>query len=235
MTIGEIIQRIQSLYSKGIQSDDSRLSSRHIYNKMLSTRSRLITQKANKNQYISQWNYQTIDCIELIIAPQHDCPCIPDIGCNILRTKYKLPKPLLNLNDSLIKSVTSIDGTINYTKTTWENKKYKKGNKYTSSKPDYFIKNNYLYITDRKASRIVTITGLFDDPIEVSNYKTECNNKISHKDLECECILDKEFPIDSDLIEPLIDICKEELLVQFSQGIEDITNDTKDNLLQQTK
>ena len=35
MKIKEIIQRVQSLYSKGVQSDDTRLSDRHIYNKMV--------------------------------------------------------------------------------------------------------------------------------------------------------------------------------------------------------
>ena len=33
MKIGEIVTRVQSLYSKGVASDDSRLSNRLIYNK----------------------------------------------------------------------------------------------------------------------------------------------------------------------------------------------------------
>ena len=38
MIIGDIIQRIQSLYSKGVQSDDTRLKSRHIYNVLITNR-----------------------------------------------------------------------------------------------------------------------------------------------------------------------------------------------------
>ena len=75
MKIGEIVQRVQSLYSKGVHSDDSRLSARHIYNKLLTVRARLISQEAKKKQKISQWNYQTISCIELIKVPAHECPC----------------------------------------------------------------------------------------------------------------------------------------------------------------
>ena len=45
MTTGEVIQRIQSLYSKGVQSDDSRLRPRHIYNKLLSTTAKLYEQQ----------------------------------------------------------------------------------------------------------------------------------------------------------------------------------------------
>jgi len=58
MTIKEIIQRVQSLYSKGVQSDDVRLEDRHIYNKMITVRSKLISQEAKKRQKINQWNYQ---------------------------------------------------------------------------------------------------------------------------------------------------------------------------------
>ena len=45
MTVGDLIQRVQSLYSKGVESDDSRLTRRHIYNKLLSVRSTLIFNK----------------------------------------------------------------------------------------------------------------------------------------------------------------------------------------------
>ena len=109
MKIGEISQRVQSLYSKGVSSDDSRLSSRHIYNKLLTTRAKLISEQAKKKQRVSQWNYQVISCIELIKVPAHECPCLPPIGCDMLRSKYKLPKPLSGLSGSLIQTVTTID------------------------------------------------------------------------------------------------------------------------------
>ena len=66
MKVHEIIQRVQSLYSKGCQSDDSRLSPRHIYSKLVSLRSKYISQQAKKKQKINQWNFQTLPCVELI-------------------------------------------------------------------------------------------------------------------------------------------------------------------------
>ena len=60
MKVIEIIQRIQSLYSKGAQSDDSRLSDRHIYNKLLTLRSKYISQQAKKKQKVNQWNFQVL-------------------------------------------------------------------------------------------------------------------------------------------------------------------------------
>ena len=44
--------------------------------------------------------------------------------------------------------------------------------------------------------------------------------------VDCTSPLDKEFPIDNDMIDTLIDMCKQELIEQFSQMIEDATNNS---------
>lgn len=233
MKIKEIIQRIQSLYSKGVQSDDVTLSDRHVYNKMVTVRSKLISQEAKKKQKVNQWSYQTLNCVELIKAPVHECPCMPPIGCDILRTKHPIPKPLTDLNSHLIQSVTTIDGRIVFSEIGWIEKKYKADSKYTANKPDYYIRNNYLYITHRSGIKLITITGLFDDPLVASSFPSYCPECTDCHD--CESLLDKEFPIDNDMIDTLIDICKEELIGQFSQTIGDLTNNSSDNIPENSK
>jgi len=233
MTIGEVIQRIQSLYSKGVQSDDTRLSARHIYNKLLSVRSRLIYQKVNKRQMISTWSYQVINCAELIKAPISECPCLPTGACSILRTKHKLPKPINSLDKHIISSVSTLDGETMFDATTWALAKYSTGNKYTSTKPGWYIKDEYMYITNLKILKAITIMGLFDEPVEVSKFPSVCCDEGSVDD--CECMLDKPFPIDSDLIDPMIELSVGELIEVFNSNREDQTNDAKDNLTQETK
>ncbi len=229
MTIGENLQRVQSLYSSGVQSDDSRLSSRHIYNKLLSVRAKLITQKINKKQQISQWNYQPLRCVELIEVPIHECPCLPPIGCKILRTKYKLPKPLNSLTSHMLKSVTSIDGQIVFGEISWIEKKYSKGNKYTSQKPDYFIRDGYLFITVKNESSpmLLYIEGLFEDPIEVYEFTSfcDCGDGV---DTECIDVKDLEFPIDLEQVDTLIELAAKELVEFFLRVPEDKTNDSRD-------
>ena len=236
MLVSEIIQRIQSLYSKGVKSDDSRLSNRHIYSKLLSVRSRLVYQKINKKQKLSQWSFQVLPCVELIKAPLHECPCIPTGKCTILRTKFKLPKPVGSLNKDMIKSVTSLDGKLVLTETTFDTQKYQKGNKYTANKPTYYIKDEYLYITIEKSLEVITIIGLFDDPVEVDKYPSYCEDKDNCTECkDCESFLDKDFPIDSDLIDPMIELSLQELIEIFNNNREDQTNDTRDNLIQESK
>jgi len=233
MLIKEIIQRILSLYSKGVQSQSSRLSDRHVYNKMVTVRSKLVAQEAKKKQKINQWSYQTLSCVELIKAQPNECPCIAPPGCEILRSKYPIPKPITDLNKHLIQSVTSLDGDVIFSEITWIEKKYKAFNKYTADKPDYFIRNNYLYITSRNGLKVITITGLFDNPIEVYNFPSYCEDCIDCQ--ECVSPLDMEFPIDNDMIDTLVDMCKEELIGQFTQMTEDLRNNSIDNLPENSK
>ena len=239
MTIGEVIQRVQSLYSKGAQSDDSRLTSRHIYNKALTIRSRLISQQAKKKQKVSQWNYQTITCAELIEAEAHECPCLPPIGCKILRTKFPLPEPMTDLNSHLIQSVTSLDGNIIFSEINWLEKKYKSANKYTGNKPDYYIRGErekYIYITIKKEVPIVVaITGLWEDPLKAEQFTNFCNCAEEEVPVDCESPLDKEFPMDLDMIDTLVEMSVKELVLLFSQSTEDKTNDSKDSVTEQTR
>lgn len=233
MNNSELIQRVKSQYNKGVASDDSRLTSRHIYNKLLSVRSRLLFQKVNKNQKINQWSYQTIPCIELIEAPIHECPCVP-IGCKILRSKYKLPKTLSGLSRHIIQSVTTLDGQENISESSFELEKYRKGNKYTPTKPHYYIRNEYLYITNMRSLEVITLTGLFDNPLEVYNFQGFCP-ELNCPDCDCISYLDLEFPIDPELEDPIIELSLKELVEFFSQMREDQTNDARDNNIQESK
>jgi hypothetical protein len=237
MLVKEIIQRIQSLYSKGVHSDDTVLSDRHIYNKMLTVRSKLISQEAKKKQKINQWNFQVLPCVELIVAPQHECPCLPPLGCEILRSRYKLPKPLTDLNSHLIKSVMTLDGSIVFSEISYKDKTYKKGNKYTSVKPDYYIRNGYLYITVKSGLRVVQVEGLFEDPLAAEKFESYCKEKCDgcEDTTDCTSMLEMDFPLDGDMVDTLIDIAKIELIEQFIQMTGDLTNNSSDHIPENSK
>ncbi len=228
MLVEELIQRIQSLYSKGAQSDNSRLTPMHIYNKLLSVRSKLLHQKANKKQKFNRWDYQTLPCVEMIEAEKYECPCLPSIGCKILRSKHPLPKPLNGLDFHYLDSVSSVDGSIMYSETTYVAKTYEKGNKYTSYYPDYYIKDEYLYVTYKKGPRVLSITGIFEDPMEAEKFPSICDGDCVDCE-DCRSYLELEFPIDNDMIDTAVEIAINELVIMFSQSKEDVKQDDKDN------
>jgi hypothetical protein len=224
--LGEIVQRVQSKYSRGVQSKDTRLTARHIYSALKTARSILLKQLYNKNQMVNQWAYQTLACVELIKAPVHECACVPVNGCVVLRSKFKIPKPVSGIDKHLIQSVASLDGTILFDESSFEIEKYNKGNKYTSTKPSYYFRNGYIYITTLKSLKVLALTGLFDDPVEATMFSSLCEGC---PDCACKDVLEFEFPIDGDLVKPLIQIAEEELILIMKQMTEDKNQNASDD------
>jgi hypothetical protein len=230
MITGQIIQRIQSLYSKGVQSDDSRLTTRHIYNKMLTLRSKLITQKVKKKQLISDWSYVLLKCVEIIKVDAHECPCLPQIGCQVYRTKEKIPKPLIDMNNHLIKWVMSIEHSNLFDETTREKELYIKGQRYTNKKKRYLLEDGYIFFYGGNPGKAVAVKILIHDPIEAMNFPSICGEEEI-----CFSPLDMEFAIDEDLIDDLVTMAIPELIGVFNQNPEDLTNNSKDNPTEQSK
>lgn len=229
MLIGEAINRVQSAYSKGSQSDDSRLSNRLIYSKLRSSRIRVIEQKLNKKQVVSQWCYQPI-FVDMQEVSKHECPEIVSDTCKVLKSKRIIPQIFTNMVRLQIQSVTSLDGSNRYTETSWENIKYKSSRKYAKDIPEYYFRDGYLYITNKKVLDTISLTALFNDPIEAKNFSDHCG-KIP---TQCTSFLDYDFAIDGKLEEIIITIAKDELISDFS-GREDISNNAMDDTQQVTR
>jgi hypothetical protein len=171
----------------------------------------------------------------MIEAAKHECPCLPPIGCKILRTKEVLPSVLTNLDSHLIQSVTSIEGSIVFSEITWKEMKYKAGAKYTRFKPEYFIRGDYLYITTKNASEVISIEALFQNPEEADTFPSYCDDPDCTDCSDCTSILDKVFPLDDDLIDTVVEMANAELISLFTQMVEDKTNNSSDTEEQRTK
>lgn len=233
-TIGELIERVKGPYNKGVASVSSRLTNRYVYSKLSSSRSRLLTQQIKKKQIISDWNYTILPCVELISVPDHECPCIPSFGCKVYRSKYKLPKVLTDLNIHLIKFVMNITNGIVISETTREDYIYNAGNKYTNNHLKYILENGYLFVYGKNIPKLVRVKLLSENAIEALNFPSFCEQDCTDCQ-DCDSMLDKAFPIDGDLIDTLVEMAQEEVLIKFSQGQEDLTNNSVDTVKEQGK
>lgn len=213
MKVNEIIERVRSLISEKYHIADHIYSRRHIYNKLVSARSRLLYQEANKKKNLTQWNYQTLPCIELILVPQHNCPCYKPVGCGILRSKHKIPKPLIGLYGALVHSVYTIDGSRKLNEVSINAVNSLKGNKYSQNTLAYFIQNDYLYIVSNTLLKVITLTGLFEDPLEAANFPNACGEDCVDCN-NCRDYLNEDFPIDNNLIDVLIELTLQELIIK---------------------
>ena len=225
LTIGQAIQSVQSMYSKGVQSKDSRLTSRQIYFELLNARSTIIRQKSSKGQFLDEWCYQTIQCIELIQVPEYDLDCVVDKGCFLLRTKHKLPKIIPDISKNLIKSVT--DGSERFEIQEYQNIRYNRGNKYTANKPKFFIKNEYGYVTIKKLLKSINVEALFEDSIDVYRFPNICDDCA-----ECKCkdLVEIDFPVDRPTLDIITTMTYNSLLSDFVQMNEDKKANSSDDI-----
>lgn len=219
MLVGEVLQRIVSLYSKGVQSDDARLTYRHAYNKLLSSRAKYLIQKAKKRQQISTWCYQTLSCVKVIDVPITECPCLPISGCTVKRSEYKLPKPITGLINNNIDWILSLDGSIRFDESTRAEMLHIKGNKYTSGNYRYVIDKGYAYFYGKNVPRVVQVRMLCEDPVEAIKFIDACGECE-----ECVDIFDMEFPMESGYIDYIIEDAVKELIGTLNPQIEDVKN-----------
>lgn len=225
MLLKELLQRLQSVYNKGVPSQSKRLSDRHIYNKLLTLRSKLLYQQVSKKQKISDFNYSVIDCIELEEVPHINCPCVPRTGCNVMRTKYPLPKPVSNFSSHLIEYVCSIDKKTRFTESSAIEYQYKSHNKYTHSLPVYIIENNFGYFYGNNIPKAVSIKLLLSDPITAYSHPTLCSTEGLIVD-NCIDIREINFPIDDHLLEDMLELAKQEIKELLL-----IEDDTRNNMI----
>lgn len=223
MTIGEAIGRVRAIYNKGAASDDSALSDRLIYAKLLSARTLLIKREIDKHRQVSDWIVQTIKCLELEVVGQNDCPCTIPQGCKALRTKSKLPKPVQSAIGPELEYVTTMDGGVVYSQTDWVKKRYKSGNKYTSQQPDYMIKDGHMYLIHRgKLLKYITVGGVFEDPLQVV-YAEGCGGG------GCVNPYKQEFPVDQHLMDGIMQFAVQELVQIFKSIPQDENNNASED------
>ena len=218
MKINDIISRVKAIYNKGIETDDSRLSDRLVYDKLKSTRSLLIKREIDKKRQVSDWIVQTIPCFELVTALPNDCTScsVPPAGCKILKSKNKLPKPIQSVLGPELESVTTMDGNKIFSKTNWVKKRYKSGDKYTSEVEDYFIKDGHLFITTNSLLKYIAISGVFEDPLAPIGLDA-CGET-------CINPLEQEFYLDGHLTDAVVEMTVQQLVGVMKSMPEDAIN-----------
>jgi len=224
MTIREIITRVKAVYSRGVSTDDSSLRNRLVYSKIKSAYNDLLN---DPRIPIGDDDFSkvTIDCVELIETTPFDCDCIPPLGCKVYRSRYKIPSPVSSSGKNIFGPVRTIDGSKEFAMLSNAQSSYSKYAKYASSVESVFIKNNYLYVLKSSGEMLVSITGIFQDPFEVAEFKTICQ---AENQPTCVSLLDQEFSMLSELEDKVINKAVEELALVLVRMPKDIVNDGKE-------
>lgn len=210
----EHIYAIKTMLTNGSISDDYSYTNDFIKHMLFNARSKFLKDKLSKYIQISDVNYQTL-CIDLELVKYHDC--VETIGCQILKSKIKIPDYIQagNLSSLVVKT---LDGKI----LSYVSKKTNQYSKFAiSTEPNinWFIDNGYLYITNNTKIKTVLVSGIFNDTEKAK--ETQC---LTCKE-DCNKLI--EFPIDPDITLYVYELCLKFLRTNI---IRDDSNNAEDNV-----
>jgi len=210
------LERIQSLYAKGVPSQSSRLSARHVYYTLKTIRETMYDRFFEKNRMPNEADYSTIYNMPLEKVP----------GCKNRRTKYKVPLPV---RIDLLQ-VMSSDGLSIYSKVKKNEVKFLSGGRFSNSRPLWYWDDGYIYVINSKAS-IIGFKGVFKDVIEVHKLKVllgEADKCMSFKQVD--------LPAESNFADVIVSETAKELIDTFNRfGREDLTNNAIDTPVNEAK
>lgn len=204
-------------------SDDASFTEDHIKFIINNLRNWLLEKKYKNEAKIPFSNYQTI-CLEL-----EETPAIAGTDCfgSYLKSKVKVPT-LCQFGGTVIYPVDFISSkkislvSIDRIKYAGEGNKFLENMIYAAIGPD-----DYLYLKSKNPQFLhldkVRIMGLFIDNEEAS--KLECDN---NGDIIVCDVLDKEFPLDSSLVELVVNYAVTELSGQRYMPTDKTNNSTDD-------
>jgi hypothetical protein len=178
-TIGESISRVRNLVKAAKQ--DAFMTDRFIYSLIVKYAKLLIKRQDALNVRLKFSSlFRALPCVELIETNRVEACCgsLPDT-CKVMRTKEKIPAPFEGAYGPFIRTVSSIDGSIEVYRT--QPAHYTSITKTTAFKYNkqkyYWYMNGYLYLPDNIWESIM-IEGIFEDDIAIFTCDKEAICKI---------------------------------------------------------
>lgn len=173
-TIGEAISRVRNAI-KAVDAD-SFITDRLIYSNIIKYAKMFIKRQDGQTSQ-AKFNslYKRLPCVNLIDVDKVAACCEVTSGVTIKRTEEKLPSILEGVNGPLLRTVASIDGSMEVYRTTpqlYTSLQKTSGFKYNKKKY-YWLLDGYLYIPNVEWSS-VQIDGIFEGSLSGLTCDDEC-------------------------------------------------------------
>lgn len=207
--------------------DDTELDDRYIIYHYNIKRAKYLRQELNNFQRTVDISNQQTLCLELEEVPSTQCGTAYNCA-TILRTKKPIPKPLeLHTKSAItsIKSVERLDIPFNFVSK--DKAVYQQYAPFNKAVYVFLDDDMRLYFVSKletlKFIECITVTGVFEDPLDLANYNNCCGCPESKP-----CFSeDSEYPIQAHMV----DLIRNEIvnmLTNREQIIEDRDNDAND-------
>ena len=180
-------------------------------------RAKLIKQDLDKGKVPNPAYVQVLQALELEEVDEAEGTTV-DTDYQTFRTKLQIPKVLdLNFKQGFFYVGTVTGQEIQFSseaKARWQEHK-----KYTSNDPVAYLKDNYIYVTNDRNFRYITVRGVFEVPPEVSHLNNP-NETVT------DVTENSPYPIPINMLPTLKEmILKVELGIE-SRAYSDLTNDS---------
>lgn len=193
-TLRQIAFNLRNIIEGGRTSENDLPSYRQLVFMINYYRTVFIRRDLDRNYFLANDIQQDLGCLNLIEVDEAEC-CEIEVGCDILRTELKLPKPVRAKNGLLITFVGSVDKKQKFDIILPERVPYISYSKYTSKIPRVYYMNGYIYIANSRDLTNINVRGVWANPEDVRRFQ-QCE--------EGECYTeDSEYPMSDDMIEGL--------------------------------
>ena len=206
MTLNELAYDIMSnIEGTSRISDDSELSLDQVYFKIHTVRAMLIRQDQAKGRSLSDNIMQTIPCLDVSKVNASEC-CGITAPCELLRTNLQLPKAIETYQKDLIVRVSGVDITgpswnyVSLAHIPWAGL-----SKWTKGSTKWFTKGGYVYILNPPSIKKISVTGVFEDPTDLSQFPTCSGTPCYNNDTI-------EYPLSSYMVPTLKQLVLEDLM-----------------------
>ena len=176
MTISKIIYDIRTAIRDTV--DDTRFSDRYILHLYNLKRSKYLRNDANNLQKLIDNSILQKFCMEMEEVSVNECGLDYDCG-TIMRSTTIIPLPLeLHLKSAITEVKPSVKITKPFNFVNKERAIWSQYSPFAESIYAFLDVDNYIYLISKsetvKLIDCITVTGIFEDPLELQNYKNCC-------------------------------------------------------------
>lgn len=221
-TINEHVSAIRGLIKQ--YTNETKFTHDALYFHLTQAAAIVNKRKAEKYEKLSEWNTPTF-CIGTEVTDKHPCECLENVGCKMIRTKHKIPRPLMSKKRDLLTVMTLDHKTIPMIKPDMV-----KAYQLDIIKKDelfYFMQNEYIYIVNGTPKsgvpKALLIKGYWEDISDWSGIKL-CDENGNETDDVCFDMDAHEFPMDQDLTYMAYDLVLQKLNIPIQLRSDDTTN-----------
>lgn len=222
----ELIYTVKSILRGGLITDDDKISDRQVAFLLDGARAALLRQQYNKGQSLSENNIQHIKCMELEATDSVFAPGL-SLDCQVYKTKVPLPKPIEAKGKDLIVAISTPEfGGITYEFIPYSRVPYARNTRF--KRPLAVLFNSYIYILDAPYTQIISVSGIFEQPNDLSQAQyDDCEGGSCYS-------WDSQYPMSSHLIDPCVKMVVEELTLTLKVN-QDRINSANQGLEPQTR